>query len=76
MSPTPLELCEDFVLHIPPRLDLQTVVTAGYACVPRGPGGTVVFSSEQEDPMRRLRLATQLRHIARSVKLTVRDIPA
>ncbi len=26
-----------------------------------GPGGTVVFSTEQEDPMRRLRLATQLR---------------
>jgi hypothetical protein len=42
MTPTPLELCEDFVLHIPPRRDLQTVVTAGYACVPRGPGGTVV----------------------------------
>jgi diguanylate cyclase (GGDEF)-like protein/PAS domain S-box-containing protein len=26
-----------------------------------GPGGTVVFSTEQEDPMRRLRLATELR---------------
>jgi diguanylate cyclase (GGDEF)-like protein/PAS domain S-box-containing protein len=26
-----------------------------------GPGGTVVFSKEQADPMRRLRLATQLR---------------
>ncbi len=42
MTPTPLELCEDFVLHIPPRLGLQTIVTAGFACVPRGPGGTVV----------------------------------
>ena len=27
-----------------------------------GPGGTVVFSSDQEDPMRRLHRATQLRH--------------
>jgi diguanylate cyclase (GGDEF)-like protein/PAS domain S-box-containing protein len=27
-----------------------------------GPGGTVVFSTDQQDPMRRLRLATQLRH--------------
>jgi len=26
-----------------------------------GPGGTVVFSSDEEDPMRRLRLSTQLR---------------
>ncbi len=42
MTPTPLELCEDFVLHIPPRRELNAVITTGYACVPRGPGGSLV----------------------------------
>jgi hypothetical protein len=42
MTPTPLELCEDFVLHIPPRRELNAVITAGYVCVPRGPGGSLV----------------------------------
>ncbi len=34
---------------------------AMYRSKARGPGGTMVFSTEQDDPMRRLRLATQLR---------------
>jgi diguanylate cyclase (GGDEF)-like protein/PAS domain S-box-containing protein len=34
---------------------------AMYRSKARGPGGTLVFSTEQDDPMRRLRLATQLR---------------
>lgn len=42
MSPTPLELCEDFLVHTPPRRDLSAHVTDGYVCVPRGPRGTVV----------------------------------
>jgi hypothetical protein len=62
MTPLPLELCEDFVLHIPPRRDLQTIVTRGYACVPRGPGGTVV---------QRIRLAD-----AGEVHAAVKDIRA
>jgi hypothetical protein len=65
MSPTPLELCEDFVLHIPPRLDLQTVVTAGYACVPRGPGGTVVQRIRLADAGEIHAAVEQVRAIAR-----------
>jgi hypothetical protein len=42
VTPTPLELCEDFVLHIPPRRDLKAVIAPGYVCVPRGPGGSLV----------------------------------
>ncbi len=40
--PTPLELCEDFLLHIPPTRDLQAVIASGYVCVPRGPGRALV----------------------------------
>lgn len=42
MTPTALELCEDFLLHIPPRRDLAAVITAGFVCVPRGPGRSLV----------------------------------
>lgn len=42
MTPSPLELCEDFLLHIPPRRDLQAVITDRYVCVPRGPGRSLV----------------------------------
>ena len=42
MTPSPLELCEDFLEHVPPRRNLGAVVTEGYLCVPRGPGGSVV----------------------------------
>jgi GNAT superfamily N-acetyltransferase len=40
--PSPLELCEDSVLHIPPRRSVQTVIADGYVCVPRGPGGSLI----------------------------------
>jgi hypothetical protein len=65
MSPTPLELCEDFVLHIPPRRELQTVVTAGYACVPRGPGGTLVQRIRLADAGEIHAAVGQVRAIAR-----------
>jgi hypothetical protein len=65
VSPTPLELCEDFVLHIPPRLDLHTVVTEGYACVPRGPGGTVVQRIRLADAGEIHAAIEQVRAIAR-----------
>jgi hypothetical protein len=65
VTPTPLELCEDFVLHIPPRLGLQTVVTAGYACVPRGPGGTVVQRIRLADAGEIHAAVEQIRAIAR-----------
>jgi hypothetical protein len=68
MSPTPLELCEDFVLHIPPRRDLQTVVTAGYACVPRGPGGTVVQRIRLVDAGEIHAAVEQVRAIAREAE--------
>ena len=42
MTPTPLELCEDFVLHVPPRRDMEAVIAPGYAFIPRGPGGSLV----------------------------------
>jgi hypothetical protein len=63
--PSPLELCEDFVLHIPPRSDLQTVVTRGYACVPRGPGGTVVQRIRLADAGEIHAAVEQIRAIAR-----------
>jgi diguanylate cyclase (GGDEF)-like protein/PAS domain S-box-containing protein len=40
---------------------LSHVDVAMYRSKAIGPGGTVVFSSDQDDPMRRLHLATQLR---------------
>jgi GNAT superfamily N-acetyltransferase len=70
MTPTPLELCEDFVLHIPPRLDLKTVVTAGYACVPRGPGGTVVQRIRLADAGEVHAAVEQVRAIARDAEQT------
>jgi hypothetical protein len=66
--PTPLELCEDFVLHIPPRLDLHTVVTPGYACVPRGPGGTVVQRIRLADAGEVHAAVQQTRAIAREAE--------
>jgi hypothetical protein len=68
MSPTPLELCEDFVLHIPPRRDLHTIVTAGYACVPRGPGGTVVQRIRLADAGEIHAAVEQTRAIAREAE--------
>jgi hypothetical protein len=63
--PSPLELCEDFVLHIPPRRDLGTVLGAGFACVPRGPGGTVVQHIRLADGGEVHRAVGQVRAIAR-----------
>jgi hypothetical protein len=68
MSPTPLELCEDFVLHIPPRRDLPTIVTAGYACVPRGPGGTIVQRIRLADAGEIHAAVAQVRTIAREAE--------
>jgi hypothetical protein len=68
VTATPLELCEDFVLHIPPRRDLQTVVTAGYACVPRGPGGTVVQRIRLADAGEIHSAVEQTRAIAREAE--------
>jgi hypothetical protein len=70
MTPTPLELCEDFVLHIPPRRDLRTVVSAGYACVPRGPGGTVVQRIRLADAGQVHASVEQVRAIAREAEQT------
>ncbi len=42
MTPSPLELCEDFLAYIPPRRQLDAVVTDRYTWVPRGPGGSIV----------------------------------
>jgi hypothetical protein len=70
MTPTPLELCEDFVLHIPPRLDLNTIVTAGYACVPGGPGGTVVQRIRLADAGEVHASVEQVRAIAREAEQT------
>lgn len=65
MTATPLELCEDFVLHIPPRRDLGTIVTAGYACVPRGPGRTLVQRIRLADAGEIHAAVEQVRAIAR-----------
>lgn len=63
--PTPLELCEDFVLHIPPRRELGTVLGIGFACVPRGPGGTLVQHIRLADVGEVHRAVEQVRAIAR-----------
>ena len=42
MTPSPLELCEDFLAYVPPRRQLDAVVTDRYLWVPRGPGGSIV----------------------------------
>jgi hypothetical protein len=70
MSPTPLELCEDFVLHLPPRRDLKTVVTGGFACVPRGPGGTVVQRIRLTDAGEVHAAVERVRSIARDAEQT------
>jgi hypothetical protein len=64
--PSPLELCEDFVLHIPPRRDLGTVLGAGFACVPRGPGGTLVQHIRLADVGEVHRAVDQVRAIVRA----------
>jgi hypothetical protein len=67
-TPTPLELCEDFVLHIPPHRDLQAVVAAGNACVPRAPGGTVVQRIRLADAGEVHAAVEQVRAIAREAE--------
>ncbi len=42
MTPSPVELCEDFLAYIPPRRNLDAVVTDRYLWLPRGPGGSIV----------------------------------
>lgn len=66
--PTPLELCEDFVLHIPPRRDPGTVLGAGFACVPRGPGGTLVQHIRLADAGEIHAAVEQTRAIAREAE--------
>jgi hypothetical protein len=68
MTPTPLELCEDFVLHIPPRRDLHPIVTAGYVCVPRGPGGSLVQRIRLADAGEVHAAVEQTRAIAREAE--------
>ena len=68
MSPTPLELCEDFVLHIPPRRELNATITAGYACVPRGPGGSLVQRIRLADAGEVHAAVEQTRAIAREAE--------
>jgi hypothetical protein len=68
VTPTPLELCEDFVLHIPPRLDLKPIVTPGYVCVPRGPGGSLVQHIRLPDAGQVHAAVEQLRAIAREAE--------
>jgi hypothetical protein len=68
--PKPLELCEDFVLHIPPRRSLGTVLGAGFACVPRGPGGTLVQHIRLADAGEVHRAVEQVRTIARDAGQT------
>jgi hypothetical protein len=68
--PEPLELCEDFVLHVPPRRDLGTVLGVGFACVPRGPGGTLVQHIRLADAGEVHRAVEQVRTIARAAGQT------
>jgi hypothetical protein len=66
--PSALELCEDFVLHIPPRRELQAVIAAGYVCVPRGPGGTIVQHIRLADAGEVHAAVEQTRAIAREAE--------
>ncbi|MCW2964851.1 MAG: acetyltransferase [Actinomycetia bacterium] len=68
--PKPLELCEDFVLHVPPRRDIGTVLGVGFACVPRGPGGAVVQHIRLADAGEVHRAVEQVRTIARAAGQT------
>lgn len=66
--PSPLELCEDFVLHIPPRRELKAVITAGYVCVPRGPSGSLVQHIRLADAGEVHAAVEQTRAIAREAE--------
>ena len=68
MTPTPLELCEDFVIHIPPRRELGAVITPGYVCVPRGPGGSLVQRIRLADAGEVHAAVEQTRAIARGAE--------
>ncbi len=68
MTPTPLELCEDFLVHIPPRRELNAVVTAGYVCVPRGPGRALVQRIRLADAGEVHAAVEQTRAIARDAE--------
>jgi hypothetical protein len=68
MTPTPVELCEDFVLHIPPRRALQIVVARGYVCVPRGPVGSLVQHIRLADAGEVHAAVEQTRAIAREAE--------
>jgi predicted GNAT family acetyltransferase len=66
--PSALELCEDSVLHIPPRRELQAVIAAGYVCVPRGPGGSLVQHIRLADAGEVHAAVEQTRAIAREAE--------
>jgi hypothetical protein len=68
MTPTPLELCEDFVVHIPPRRGLKAVIAPGYVCVPRGPGGSLVQRIRLADAGEVHAAVEQTRAIAREAE--------
>jgi hypothetical protein len=66
--PTPLELCEDFLLHIPPRRELQAVIGGGYVCVPRGPDRALVQHIRLADAGEVHAAVLQTRAIAREAE--------
>jgi hypothetical protein len=68
VSPTPLELCEDFLLHIPPRRDLKAVITDRYVCVPRGPDRALVQRIRLADAGEVHAAVEQTRAIAREAE--------
>jgi hypothetical protein len=65
LTPTPVELCEDFLAYIPPRLDLGAVITDRYLCVPHGPGGSIVQRIRLADNGEVHRAVAEVRAIAR-----------
>lgn len=70
MSPTPLELCEDFLVHAPPRSDLIAHVTNGYVCIPRAPSGTIVQRIRLADGGEVHAAVKQVRALAREAEQT------
>jgi hypothetical protein len=64
----PLELCEDFLVHVPPRGDLGAVSTDGYVCVPRGPGGSAVQRIRLADAGEVHRAVHEVRALARAAE--------
>lgn len=66
--PSALELCEDFVLHIPPRRELNAVINPTYVCVPRGPGGSLVQCIRLADAGEVHAAVEQTRAIAREAE--------